>query len=180
MEELPLHKAFMWLEPGPVVLVSTHDGTRANVMTVTWTMVRSFAAEFALTTGAWNHSFAALKAQRECVLAIPGADLIDTVLGVGTCSGRETDKFARFPLTPLPASQVGAPLIAECLANIECRVVEIVERLDLVLLEGVAAWVTPARADHRLLHAKGDGSFTADGEAFERREAMRPRLPPGV
>ncbi|MBT9385371.1 flavin reductase family protein [Pseudooceanicola sp. CBS1P-1] len=181
MREMPLSRAFTWLEPGPVVLVTTRDRAgRANVMTITWTMVRGFDARFALTTGAWNHSWTALCETMECVLAVPGADLLDQVVGVGTCSGTEVDKFARFGLTARPARHVAAPLIAEALANIECRVEEIVPRLDLVLLQGLAAWENPDRPDRRLLHAVGDGTFTADGAGFDRREAMRNRLPGGL
>ncbi len=180
MQTLSLDKAFTLIEPGPVVLVTTHDGVRANVMTITWTMVLGFSAEFAITTGAWNHSWQALERTRECVLAIPTVDLIDTVIGVGTCSGRDTDKFAKFRLTALPASHVGAPLIGECLANIECRVVDIVERHGIVVLQGVAAHIDDARKERRMLHAVGDGTFLADGRKFDRREAMREKLPPGV
>lgn len=180
MTPLPLSRAFTLIEPGPVVLVTTHDGARANIMTITWTMVRGFDASFALTTGPWNHSWHALCEARECVLAIPTADMIDTVVGIGMCSGADTDKFERFDLTPLRAHHVGAPLIGECLANIECRVEEIVERLDLVLLKGVAAHIDPDREDKRLLHAVGDGTFTADGERFDRSEAMRAKLPAGL
>lgn len=180
MDPLPLSRAFTLVEPGPAILVTTHDGKQPNIMTITWTMVRGFDAEFALTTGPWNHSWKALCDTGECVLAIPTADMIDVVVGVGTCSGADTDKFARFALTPLPARHVGAPLIKECLANIECRVEEIVERLNLVLLQGIAAHIDATRNDKRLLHAVGDGTFIADGERFDRRSAMRAKLPAGL
>ena len=180
MDPLPLSRAFTLVEPGPVILMTTHVGTRPNIMTISWTMVRSFDAELALTTGPWNHSWTALCATRECVLAIPTADMIDTVVGIGMCSGADTDKFARFGLTALPARHVRAPLIKECLANIECRVEEIIERLNLVLLRGVAAHIDAARTDTRLLHAVGDGTFTADGERLDRRAAMRAKLPEGL
>lgn len=180
MEPLPLSRAFTWLEPGPVVLITTDDGTRPNIMTITWTMVLDFGADFAITTGSWNHSWAALTARRECVIAIPGADLLDVVVGIGTCSGRDTDKFARFGLTALPAGRVSAPLIGECLANIECRVVEVLEPYGIVVLKGVAAHHDPLRAERRMLHAVGDGTFIADGARFERRDAMREKLPGGL
>lgn len=180
MDPLPLSRAFTLVEPGPVILVTTHDGTRPNIMTISWTMVRSFDAELALTTGRWNHSWTALCDTRECVLAIPTADMIDAVVGIGMCSGADTDKFARFGLTALPARHVQAPLIKECLANIECHVEEIIERLNLVLLRGVSAHIDAARTDKRLLHAVGDGTFTADGERFDRRAAMRAKLPEGL
>ena len=180
MQTLPLSRAFTLIEPGPVVLVTTHDGQQANIMTITWTMVTGFSASFAITTGPWNHSYAALEETRDCVLAIPTVDLIDTVIGIGTCSGEDTDKFDRFGLTPVKARHVRAPLIKECLANIECRVTDIIERHSIVMLEGLAAYVDSARDEQRTLHAVGDGSFIVDGERIDRAEMMRSKLPPGV
>lgn len=180
MRQLELGKAFTLMEPGPVVLVTTHDGQRSNIMTISWTMVLDFSPRFAITTGAWNHSFAALQESRECVIAIPTVDLLDKVVGIGTCSGADTDKFARFGLTPLPAELVGAPLIRECLANIECKVIDIVSQHDIVVLAGVAACIDPARKERRMVHAVGDGSFIVDGRRLDRRAMMAAKLPPGV
>ena len=72
----------------------------------------------------------------------------------------------------MPARHVRAPLIAECLANIECRVVEIVERHGIVVLEGLAAYRDGARRETRRIHAVGDGTFVADGRRFDRRAAI--------
>lgn len=180
MQTLALDKAFTLIEPGPVVLVATRRQGRNNLMTVSWTMVLDFTPAFALATGPWNYSYAALQENRECVIAIPTVDLLDRVVGIGTCSGADTDKFARFGLTPMPATQVDAPLVGECLANIECRVTDIVERHNIVVLAGLAAHIDPLRREKRLLHAVGDGSFTVDGERLDRRQAMRSKLPPGV
>ncbi|WP_152988267.1 flavin reductase family protein [Paracoccus sp. MKU1] len=180
MQELALSRAFTLIEPGPVTLVTTHDGGKDNVMTITWTMVMDFAPIFAITTGPWNHSWAALCDRRECVIGIPTVDLIDTVVGIGTCSGADTDKFARFGLTRAKARHVGAPLIRDCLANIECRVIDIVERHSIVVLEGAAAWIDAAREERRTLHAVGDGTFVVDGDRLDRREMMRSKLPDGV
>ena len=180
MRTLKLSQAFTLIEPGPVVWVTTRDGQKNNVMTISWTMVVDFTPRFALTTGAWNHSFRALDKTRECVLAIPGADLLDIAVGIGTCSGADVDKFTKFHLTPVPAKIVQAPLIKECLANIECKVVDIVRRHDIVVLEAVAAHVTTGRKERRTLHAVGDGTFIVDGRRFDRRKAMAAKLPPGV
>ncbi len=180
MHTLALEKAFTLIEPGPVVLVTTNDGEKNNVMTITWTMVMGFSAEFAITTGAWNYSYAALQSSRECVISIPTVDMIDTVIGIGTCSGEDTDKFQKFGLTALPGKHVGAPLIKECLANIECRVADIIERHSIVVMKGVAAYFDEARKEKRMLHAVGDGTFIVDGRKLNRREMMRSKLPPGV
>jgi len=177
---MKLSQVFTLLEPGPVVLVTTYDGKRSNVMTISWTMVVDFTPRFAITTGEWNYSYRALKKTRECVIAIPTVDMLDTVVGVGTCSGAETDKFAKFGLTPLPGKVVGAPLIKECLANIECRVVEIIRRYDIVVLEAVAAHRRSAPKEKRTVHAVGDGTFIVDGRRLDRRRQMRGKIPEGV
>jgi flavin reductase (DIM6/NTAB) family NADH-FMN oxidoreductase RutF len=175
-----LGKAFTLMEPGPVVFVTTGDGVENNIMTISWTMVLDFSPQFAMTTGPWNFSYAALQKTRECVLAIPTVDLLDKVVGVGTCSGADTDKFARFGLTPARAKHVRPPLIRECLANIECRVVDIVKRHNIIVLEGVAAYFDSARKEKRTIHAVGDGTFIVDGRRLNRRNMMQEKLPDGV
>lgn len=180
MRQMKLSKAFTLMESGPVVLVTTCDGTKNNIMTISWTMVVDFVPQFAIVTGAWNHSFAALRKKRECVIAVPTVDMLDRVVGIGTCSGSDTDKFDRFGLTPEPGKIVKAPLIKECLANIECKVIDIVGKHNIIVLEGVAAYMNPARKEKRTLHAVGDGTFIADGERFDRRKMMAAKLPPGV
>jgi flavin reductase (DIM6/NTAB) family NADH-FMN oxidoreductase RutF len=168
------------MEPGPVVLVTTRDGKRNNIMTISWTMVLDFTPVFAITTGEWNHSFAALRKNRECVIAIPTVDMLDEVVGIGTCSGADTDKFAKFKLTPVQGKVVKAPLIKECLANIECKVVDIVRKHNIVVLEAVAAYVDPARKEKRTVHAVGDGTFIVDGRKMDRRKMMASKVPDGL
>jgi flavin reductase (DIM6/NTAB) family NADH-FMN oxidoreductase RutF len=168
------------MEPGPVVLVTTHDGKKDNIMTISWTMVMDFTPVFAIVTGAWNHSFAALRRNRECVIAIPTVDMLDKVVGIGTCSGADTDKFSSFKLTPMRGKVVAAPLIRECLANIECKVIDIVRKHNIVVLEAVAACIDPARKEKRTLHAVGDGTFIVDGRRIDRRKMMASKLPYGV
>lgn len=180
MHMMPLEQAFTLLEPGPVALVTTNNGVKNNIMTISWTMVVDFTPQFALTTGPWNHSYAALQQSRECVLAIPTVDLLDQVVGIGTCSGADTDKFAKFGLTPVQNEFVKAPLIKECLAQIACRVIDIIEMHHIVVLEGIAAYFDSSRQEKRTLHAVGDGTFVVDGRRINRREMMRSKLPEGV
>jgi flavin reductase (DIM6/NTAB) family NADH-FMN oxidoreductase RutF len=149
-------------------------------MTISWIMVMDFTPRFAMTTGPWNHSYAALKKSKECVIAVPTVDLIDQVVGVGTCSGTDTDKFEKFGFTPVPARLVRAPLIKECVANIECRVVDIVGKHNIVVLNGVAAYLDSSRSEKRTVHAVGNGRFIVDGDTIDKSEMMRSKLPPGV
>ena len=180
MHELELSKAFTLMESGPVVLVTTHEGQKDNIMTISWTMVMDFTPVFAITTGEWNHSYAALRKNRECVIAIPTVDMLDKVVGIGTCSGKDTDKFGKFKLTPVQGKVVRAPLIKECLANIECKVIDIVERHNIVVLEAVAAYIDTMRKEKRTVHAVGDGTFIVDGRKMDRRKMMISKLPYGV
>ncbi|KXV55979.1 flavin reductase family protein [Acetobacter tropicalis] len=180
MKHLPLNRAFTLLEPGPVLLITTHDGTRSNIMTLTWSMVLDFSASFAITTGPWNYSYTALTKTKECVISLPTVDMIDTVVGIGTCSGEDTDKFDKFALTPLKAAHVEAPLIKECLANIECRLVDRIDRHNILILEGLEAYFDTSRKEQRTLHAVGDGTFIVDGRKIDRKEMMQSKLPEGL
>ena len=180
MKTLKISKAFTLMEPGPVVLVTTSDGKKNNIMTISWTMVMDFTPIFGITTGPWNFSFSALRKTRECVISIPTVDMIDKVVGIGTCSGADTDKFEKFMLTPVKAKTVKAPLIKECLANIECKVVDILKKHNIVVLEGLAAHLASSRKEKRTVHAVGDGTFIVDGRRISRRKMMRSKLPTGV
>ncbi len=143
-------------------------------------MVVDFTPIFAITTGPWNYSFAALQKSKECVISIPTVDIIDKIVGVGTCSGADTDKFEKFELTPVKGKHVQAPLIKECLANIECRVIDIVKKHNIVVLEGVAAYFDNSRKEKRTVHAVGDGTFIVDGRKLNRKKMMWAKLPAGL
>jgi flavin reductase (DIM6/NTAB) family NADH-FMN oxidoreductase RutF len=180
MKKMLISKAFTLMESGPVVLITTNDGKKNNIMTISWTMVVDFSPVFAITTGSWNYSFAALQKTKECVISIPTVDILDKVVGVGTCSGSDTDKFKKFRLTPVKGKHVKAPLIKECLANIECKVVDIVGKHNIIVLEAVAAYFDSSRKEKRTLHAVGDGTFIIDGRKVDRREMMWSKLPAGL
>ena len=174
MIELPLSKAFQLIEPGPVVLVTTAHKGKANIMTMTWHMVMDFTPQVGCIIGPWDFSFIALKATKECVLAIPTVDIAGKVVDIGNCSGRDVDKFEKFNLTPMEAEEVKAPLIKECLANLECRVADtrMVNKYSMFVLEGVKAWIDPERKERRTFHAVGDGTFVVDGRKLDLKKRM--------
>ena len=180
MQEYPLAKVFQLLEPGPTVLVSTAQDGRANLMTMTWHMMMEFEPPLlACVCSGGNYSYEALLETKECVIAIPALELAEKVVDIGNCSGREVDKFATFGLTPLAASEVAPPLVAECFANLECRVVDtsLVDKYALFVLEVVRAWRTPSLmgADLRgpkTIHHNGDGTFRVDGTTLNLKARM--------
>ena len=163
---LPLSQVYRLLEPGPVVLVTTARKARPNVMAMSWhTMLEFEPPLVGCVVSNRNHTFAGLKATRECVIAIPTIEIAKQVVGCGNISGRSVDKFARFGLAPLAASRVAAPLVAQCYANLECRVVDtrFVARYCFFVLEVVQAWIDRARKDPRTIHHRGMGSFMVAG-----------------
>ena len=175
MKAYPLDTVFELIEPGPVVLVSTAQRGRANLMTMSWHLPMEFTPPLiGCVIGPWDHSHAALRATKQCVIAIPGADLAARVVEIGNCTGAEVDKFKTFRLTPAPAAKVRAPLVAECLANLECRLVDttLAKKYGFLVLKVVQAWINPRRKEQRAFHARGDGTFSVDGRTLDLKKKM--------
>jgi flavin reductase (DIM6/NTAB) family NADH-FMN oxidoreductase RutF len=175
MKELPLSKVYQLLEPGPVVLLTTANKERANVMTMSWHMMVDFQPPLvACIVSSGDFSFSALRATKECVIAIPGVELAPKVVLVGNCSGRVTDKFEAIGLTKAAAKHVAPPLIKECFANLECKVVDtrLVSKHNLFVLEVVQAWIDPAQKKPKTIHHQGYGTFVVDGETIKLKSKM--------
>ena len=163
------------MEPSPIVLVTTSYRKKENVMTMGFhMMIQHDPPLIGAVIGPWDYSYHAIKATRECVLAIPGADLAKKVVDIGNCSGKEVDKFKMFRLTTRAAEKVGAPLIEECLVNIECKITDtrMVNRYNLFILEAVKAWINNGRKEQRTLHHQGNGTFKVDGKLIDLKERM--------
>ena len=174
--EFPLAQVYRLLEPGPVVLVSTTRGGRASIMPMSWhTMMEFVPPLVGCVISNRNHTFSMLAATRECVINIPTAEIARQAIGCGNVSGRRVDKFARFGLTPMPAARVAAPLVAECYANLECKVVDTreVNKYCLFILEVVKAWVDSARKHPRTIHHQGKGVFMVAGKAIQLPSRMK-------
>jgi flavin reductase (DIM6/NTAB) family NADH-FMN oxidoreductase RutF len=175
-KSFPLPKVYRLLEPGPVVLVTTARKGRANIMTMSWHTIMEFEPPLVgCVISGRNFSFDVLTKTKECVLNIPTAELAKQVVGVGNCSGNRVDKFQKFKLTPQPASQVAAPLIAECYANLECRVADtrMVNKYNFFVLEVVRAWINPAQKNPRTLHHQGRGEFRVSGDVIKLPSKMK-------
>jgi flavin reductase (DIM6/NTAB) family NADH-FMN oxidoreductase RutF len=175
MRTLPLSKVYQLLEPGPVVLLTTAIKGRANVMAMSWHMMVEFTPPLvACIVSNADYSFTALRSTKECVIAIPPRELARKVVGVGNCSGQDVDKFERFGLRAVAAKQVGAPLIAECFANLECTVVNtrLVNEYNLFVLEVVKAWIDTAQKNPKTIHHHGYGEFIVDGRRIKLKSQM--------
>lgn len=172
----PLARVYGLLEPGPVVLLSTSGPAWPDVMALSWLMPVEFEPpRVACVLGPQDYSHGLLRKSRECVLNIPTVELADKVVAVGNCSGRDTDKFRVFGLTARPAALVGAPLVAECWACLECKLVDtrMVNRYGIFVLEVVKAWVDNTVKAPRTLHHRGRGVFMVAGETLRLKSAMK-------
>ncbi len=114
--------------PLPAVLVScgaTPD--EYNVLTVAWTgTVCSDPAMCYISVRPERHSYDIIKRNGEFVINLTTEELARATDWCGVRSGRDYDKFAEMGLTPVPATVVKAPIIAEAPVSIECRVRNIV------------------------------------------------------
>jgi flavin reductase (DIM6/NTAB) family NADH-FMN oxidoreductase RutF len=171
-----LSKVYGLLEPGPVVLITTSRKGRHNIMTQSWhTMIEFEPPLVACVISNGNYTFDILKTTRECVINIPTVELARQVADCGNTSGRRLDKFKAFALTALDASMVGAPLIGECYANLECKVIDssMSSKYLLFILEVLKAWVDPSRKNPRTLHHRGKGAFMVAGKTIELASKMK-------
>lgn len=177
--DFPVSKVRRYLEPGPIVLVSSRHGGRDNVMTLGWHTVLEFTPSLiGLMISAGNHSFEMIRDSGECVVNLPTTALTDIVVGIGNTSGADTDKFARFGLTIEYGEIVAAPMIRECHASFECRLVEdaLVEKLNFFVFEVVKAHVAERPKHPKTLHYTGDGVFMVAGDVISRRSLFRPEM----
>ena len=177
--DFPVSRVRRYLEPGPIVLVSSRWRNKTNIMTMGWHTVMEFTPSLVgCVISGGNHSFHMIRNSGECVINLPTTALTDTVVGIGNTSGAEIDKFAEFNLTADKADEVGAPLIRECHANFECRLSDdaLVEKYNFFIFEVVKAHVAPRPVHPRTLHYTGDGAFMIAGKNISRRSQFRPGM----
>ena len=179
-KDFPVHDVRRFLEPGPIVLVSSAHKNDTNIMTMGWHMIMEFAPSL-IGCYIWteNHSFEMIRKSRQCVINLPTVELAETVVRIGNCSGRDVDKFGEFGLTPKPGTHVRAPLIEECYANFECRLADAgwVKKYNLFVFEVVKAHVAVSPKFPRTIHYRGDGEFMISGEETRKwRKLFRPAM----
>ena len=175
----PVHKIRQYLEPGPIVLVSSHHRGERNIMTMGWHTVMEFSPSLiGCVIASSNHSFDLIRRSKHCVINLPTSELTDTVVKIGNCSGRDTDKFASFNLTPAKARTIDAPLIRECYANFECRLHDtaLIKKYNFFIFEVTAAHVATAPRHPETLHYEGDGRFMLSGKTISRCTLFKPEM----
>lgn len=169
-KSFPLSKAYQLLEPGPVVMVTTSYQGRSNIMTMSWHMMIDFYPPLVgCVISSQNYTFNILKKTKECVINIPTVELISKVVEVGNTSGAKIDKFKEFHLSQECATHVDVPIIVECYANLECKVVDMkmVPKYEIFILKVLKVWITPFKKRPRTIHHCGHGVFVVDGRVIK-------------
>ncbi|HBF39374.1 MAG TPA: flavin reductase family protein [Firmicutes bacterium] len=113
--------------PEPTVLVTVKtDDKSPNIITIAWTGVFSYHPNIVyIAVHPARYSNAMVRESMEYVINIPSENIAKAVDYCGIVSGKNVNKFLETGLTPIPASIVKAPLIKECLINMECKVKDI-------------------------------------------------------
>ena len=157
-KEVALNKAKWLVEPGCVVLVTSGTMENPNVMTFSWQTPVNTANPclILLAISHIRYSYELIKQNRELVINVPPEELLDQTHYVGCVTGRNTDKFKETGLTVIPAAVVEPPLIEQCAAHLECRVVEIfkMKSHDLLICEVVRALAEEKFFDGRWIPEK--------------------------
>ncbi|WP_457318096.1 flavin reductase family protein [Stenotrophomonas sp. P5_B8] len=177
--DYPVEDVRRFLEPGPIVLVTSAWKGQRNVMTLGWHMVLAFTpSRLATMIASGNRSFELIRRSGECVINLPTAEMLDTVAGIGNCSGARIDKFDHFGLDTVAASNVAAPLLAQCHASFECRLVDRsqIKRHGLFIWEVVKAHVARVPKLPRTVHYRGEGQFMVSGAEVSRRRLFKPEM----
>lgn len=178
-KDFPVSQVRRFLEPGPIVLVSSRWKGRTNIMTMGWHTVMEFTPSLVgCVISSGNHSHHMIRGSGECVINLPTAGLTDTVVKIGNTSGAEIDKFSEFGLTPGEGEVVGAPLIRECHACFECRLYDdaLVDKYDFFIFEVVKAHAALTPKYPETLHYTGDGVFMLSGKTISRKRLFRPGM----
>ena len=196
-QHVDLPKAYLLLNHGPTVLVSAAHGGRRNVMAAAWAMPLDFdPPKVAVVIDKNTFTRGLVEASGHFVLNVPCKAIADATYTVGSVSGRDlhdndndndNDKFSRYGLATLAGSVVDAPLLAACVAWLECRLLpepHTQQRYDLMLGEVVAAsaddrvfsggrWhFGPEQDALRTLHHLAGGAFLCIGDTVQGR--LRP------
>jgi flavin reductase (DIM6/NTAB) family NADH-FMN oxidoreductase RutF len=168
--EVKLSQAKWLVEPGCVVLVTSGTMENPNVMTFSWQtpVNNSDPCLILLAISHVRYSYDLIKQNNELVINVPGEELLEQTHYVGTITGKDIDKFKEGGLTPIAARVVAPPLIEECAAHLECRVVEIfkMQSHDLLICEVLRAAAETELFDGKWIPEKFHGLHYLCGNCF--------------
>jgi flavin reductase (DIM6/NTAB) family NADH-FMN oxidoreductase RutF len=175
--DLPPERCVRMPSPSVLAIVTARDGARHDITPVGWsTNVSSEPPMFAFSIATTAFCNELIQASGEFAINYANQDLIDQITYCGKVSGRITDKWAKTGLAKLPARKIAAPLIGECIAHLECKLVTTYRpgSMDVIVGQVIAAqaaegafdeWWTFAEPDLTPIHHIGNYRYAYLGNA---------------
>ena len=169
-----------FLEPGPIILISSKWKGKTNIMTMGWYMIEETDPSLVICY-VWDQNFSRKLIEKSggCVINIPTVDIEEKVVKIGNVHGNEIDKFKVFGLTPIKSKKVKAPSIKECFANFECRVFDdsLLKKYNLFVFKVVHAKIQTKPEFPKTIHYRGDGLFMISGKTTDRlKKYFKPEM----
>lgn len=139
--DVPSARAYRLIYPRPVILVSCIDPEtkKSNIITVAWATplsINPLLVGILVVPKRYSHEL--ISRAKEFVINIPTMEILDKAIKCGKVSGRMHDKFKELGLTPTPGKVISTPVIEECVAHIECKLVNQITTGDHTLFVGEA------------------------------------------
>jgi len=182
--EVPSQKAYKLIYPRLVVLVSCIDPEtgKPNIITIAWaTPLSANPPLVGILVAPRRHSHELIARAKEFVINIPTVEILDKAIKCGRASGREHDKFSEIGLTAKPAKVVKSPIIEECVAHLECKLVNQITTGDHTLFVGevVAAYANEGTFDGRFMNIEKVRNFyqvSGDTFAILSKDLLKPEF----
>lgn len=165
-------KLYRLLYPRQVILISCMDPETgaSNITPIAWaTPLSAKPPLIGISIAPNRYSYELIEKSKEFAVNIPTVELQEKVVKCGSTSGRSANKFREFSLTPHPAAKIRAPLIGECIAHLECRLVDKIKTGDHVLLIGEVVWASAEEGvfeNERMNTKKMKLLYQASGEEY--------------
>lgn len=177
--QVDLQHSYKLFNHGPVSIVTSAYGDQQNIMSASWSMPVDFSpAKVAVVIDKNTLTRELVDASGEFALQFPMRKIAKLTLDVGGISGRELDKFSHYKIDTFPAQKISAPLIYDCIAWLECKVIhQDAEKMDVIIGEVLAAyadseqfiggrWQFSSDPQKRSIHYMAGGEFYMTGESF--------------
>lgn len=183
MLSVELTKAFRLLNHGPTTMITTAHSGKRNVMAAAWVCTLDFnPPKVTVVIDSNTYTRELMEAEGTFAINLPCVKQIEMVKKVGAISGRDlaqTDKFSEYGIDTFAAQNINAPLIQDCVAWLECKILpepHTQSTYDLFIAEVIAAhadervfkdgkWHFEGHEALRTIHHIAGGAFYATGQA---------------
>jgi flavin reductase (DIM6/NTAB) family NADH-FMN oxidoreductase RutF len=183
MQPVELTKAFRLLNHGPTTIITSAHAGKSNIMAAAWVCALDFnPPKVTVVIDSKTYTRELMEAEGTFAINLPCVKQIELVKKVGGISGRDlpdTDKFAEYGIETFAAQEISAPLVKDCVAWLECKIIPEPHNqnaYDLFIAEVVAAhanarvfsdgrWHFDDHDELRTIHHIAGGVFFATGQA---------------